>query len=347
MDDFYNEMKEVFDSLPKKAAKDIMISHDSLSTRESSFFPSTEALIPLNPRRWPAFDAGSAVASESPEIIDKVLNPLDNLRVAVEYLETSKSDVQWRARFWTVCEDTLTINTACEVGGDAGSFMAGVSSNKIAEKYMDEMIDNQISTNKQEELNFEIFKQVAREQGVNVDTVRGTGLTREYVPEYMKGDIFDRPDRNARPTWDNNGGLEDDGIGPHFRPSNPVNPSNDDGSLNLPRQSSYNSPSYSDESISNINKDDGNIFSKLWDSLGLGGNSANPGGTTCESQFSTPQLSTEEADRMRDKAERALLGWLFDGDGGGAVQPMCNPDPSHPSNNPPLFLPEMIPPSDQ
>ena len=29
MDDFYNELKEVLDSLPKKAAKDIMITENS------------------------------------------------------------------------------------------------------------------------------------------------------------------------------------------------------------------------------------------------------------------------------------------------------------------------------
>lgn len=349
MDDFYNEMREIVDSLPKKSAKDIMLKQDSLSTStwDSSFLPGAKALVPLNPIRWPAFDAGSALVSENQEIVDKILNPLDNLRVAAEYLETSKSDVQWRARFWPVFEDTGTINAVCEVGGDAGSFMAGVSSNKIAEKYMDEIINDQITISTQEELNLEIFKQVAREQGVNVATIRGTGLTREYVPEYMKGDIFDRPDRNARPnTWDNNGGLEDDGIGSYFRPSNPVNPSNDDGALNLPQEPSNSSPSYSDERISNINKDDGNIFCKLLDFLGFESNSVNPGGTTCESQFSSPQLSTEEVDRMRDKSERVLLGWLFDGDGGGAVQSMCNPDPSHPSNNPPLFFPEMVPPSD-
>lgn len=51
MDDFYNEMKEVFDSLPNKAAKDIMISHDSLSTRDSSFFPSAEALESISTLR--------------------------------------------------------------------------------------------------------------------------------------------------------------------------------------------------------------------------------------------------------------------------------------------------------
>ena len=37
MDDFYNEMKEVFDSLTKKAAKDIMITEHSLSTQDYSY----------------------------------------------------------------------------------------------------------------------------------------------------------------------------------------------------------------------------------------------------------------------------------------------------------------------
>lgn len=94
MDDFYNELKEVLDSLPKKAAKDIMITENSIATQDYNYFPSAEALVPINPRRWPAFGAGSAIVSESPQIVDKVLNPLDNLRVAAEYLETSKSDVQ-------------------------------------------------------------------------------------------------------------------------------------------------------------------------------------------------------------------------------------------------------------
>ena len=41
-------MKEVFDSLPKKAAKDIMITENSLSTQDYSYFPSAETLIPIN-----------------------------------------------------------------------------------------------------------------------------------------------------------------------------------------------------------------------------------------------------------------------------------------------------------
>lgn len=38
------------------------------------------------------------MTSDMPEILDKLQTPIDNLVVAKEYLETSQSDVQWRAR---------------------------------------------------------------------------------------------------------------------------------------------------------------------------------------------------------------------------------------------------------
>jgi len=62
----------------------------------AEYFPnlSAKALVPLNPRRWPAFVAGSAAASDMPEFGDKIQTPFNNLVVAKEYLETSKSDVQ-------------------------------------------------------------------------------------------------------------------------------------------------------------------------------------------------------------------------------------------------------------
>ena len=54
-----------------------------------------EGLIPVNPRRWATFTAGSAMASEMPQFLDKIQTPIDNLVVAKEYLETSQSDLQW------------------------------------------------------------------------------------------------------------------------------------------------------------------------------------------------------------------------------------------------------------
>ena len=88
----------------------------------AKYFPTffTEALVPINPGRWPAYLAGSAMASDMPEFGDKISTPFTNLLTAKEYLETSQSDVQWRDRLWKVIEDTFTINGASELGGEVG-----------------------------------------------------------------------------------------------------------------------------------------------------------------------------------------------------------------------------------
>jgi len=182
------------------------------------YFPNmfAEALIPVNPIRLPAYVAGSAMSSDMPEFSDKIKTPFENLIVAKEYLETSQSDIQWRDRFWQLTEDTMKINMASEVGKEPGSFAAGALSNKIADKYMTEMVETLLSLNDQEKLNCAIFKQTAKNLNIDPDCVRGTGFAREFVPEYMKGDICDRPVRNARP-FDNDNhysgkGLVEDGI---------------------------------------------------------------------------------------------------------------------------------------
>jgi hypothetical protein len=87
------------------------------------------------------------MASSMPNIGNKIKTPLDNLLVTKEYLETAHSDVQWRARLWQVAEDTTSINMASELGGDVGSFAAGTASNKIAEGYMNEIIDTAVNMN--------------------------------------------------------------------------------------------------------------------------------------------------------------------------------------------------------
>jgi hypothetical protein len=149
------------------------------------YFPNifAEALVRLNPRRWPAFTAGSAMASDMPDIADKLQTPFSNLLVAKEYLETAQSDVQWRDRLWQVVQDTMTINFASEQGEFLGSFGAGAASNKIADGYLEEMVDTAVTLNQQEKLNLEIFKQTAREQNIDVSKVRGAGLTRQFVPD--------------------------------------------------------------------------------------------------------------------------------------------------------------------
>jgi hypothetical protein len=151
------------------------------------------------------------MASDMQDISDKLQTPFNNLLVAKEYIETAQSYLQWRARLWQIAQDTTTINIASEQGDVVGSFVAGAASNKIADGYMAEMIDTEVNKNQQEKLNLAVFKQTAREQGKDDSDVRGTGLTREFVPNFMQEDICERPERNARPnSWEDNSYRYDD-----------------------------------------------------------------------------------------------------------------------------------------
>ena len=64
---------------------------------------------------------------------------------------------------------------------------------------MEEMVETEITKNLQEELNLEIFKTVSLEKDLDPKEVCGTVVIREFVPEYMKEDIWTRPERNERP----------------------------------------------------------------------------------------------------------------------------------------------------
>lgn len=167
---------------------------------ESNFLKQfSEALIPINPKHWPACTAGSAFNSEMPDLEDKILSPLNNLESALEYLTTSQSDSQYRERFWEVTQDTAIINNMCELGSELGAFAAGSLANDLADKYTFKAVMTSASLNDQEILNNRIFQQVAVEQNINPQTVRGTGLYREFVSEGMKGDLCDRSEQGIRP----------------------------------------------------------------------------------------------------------------------------------------------------
>ena len=60
--------------------------------RSPSIF--AEVLAPVNPHRWPAFMAGSSMASNMADPKDKLDTPLANLLTTREYLETAKSYTQ-------------------------------------------------------------------------------------------------------------------------------------------------------------------------------------------------------------------------------------------------------------
>ena len=76
---------------------------------------------------------------------------------------------------------------------------------------MREMVETEVTKNQQEKLNLEIFKQVGREKGKDVSKIRGTGLTRQFVPDFISEDICDRPKRNERPNlWEDTSSWYDD-----------------------------------------------------------------------------------------------------------------------------------------
>jgi hypothetical protein len=66
----------------QSSSKDIINfkSEKNSANRSSSIF--AEALVPIKAGRWPTFTAGSSMASDMPDIKDKLQNPLDNVRVA-------------------------------------------------------------------------------------------------------------------------------------------------------------------------------------------------------------------------------------------------------------------------
>ena len=109
-------------------------------------------------------------------------------------------------------KDTATLYIASEIGGDVGAFAAGAISNKIIDGYMEEMIMSEVNMGPQEKLNMEIFKQTARDRGIPSSEVRGTGVIREFVPEFMQEYICERPAEDARPTsWTETDYPSDDG----------------------------------------------------------------------------------------------------------------------------------------
>lgn len=174
MNEFDSEMQDVLEDLSPKESHSEYTFQSQDSGFLLSYFPSlfVEAIVPINPHRWPAFVAGSSAASDMPQFLDKIQTPIDNLVVAKEYFETLQSDLQWRARFGQVCEYLVSLNSASELG----SFAAGAASNKIAAGYMDEMIETCICPNTREELNAAIFKVEAQELNIDPDSVRVTGL---------------------------------------------------------------------------------------------------------------------------------------------------------------------------
>ena len=111
---------------------------------------------------------------------------------------------------------------AYELENSLALFTSETISNKIAEDYMNEMIETEVSVNQQEELNFQILKQTIREQNIDISTVCGSGLACEFVFQCMQRNICERSQRNKHPdSWDDDNDWPNDGI---YSDSNTLKP---------------------------------------------------------------------------------------------------------------------------
>ena len=167
------------------------------------------AIVPVNPRylvlhslgsRIPNVKGTNDVFKTKTDVISEALNtPVANFKTSCEYLYRSKSEVEYRSRFWRVTRDTAVVNALCI--NDAGAFLSGVYASDVAEKYMKEMIDRELFPNEIEKLNMQIYKQVAKSKNISPDVVEGTGLFRDFVREEDKVDLCKNP-KNKRPIWE-------------------------------------------------------------------------------------------------------------------------------------------------
>lgn len=108
-------------------------------------FPTAEALVPINPKRWSSFLMGNILSQDLKNANSLTEKPLKNLQTTKLYLESSVNTTQFCRRFGEVTLDTIAVNIAAEIGELVGSTGAGIYANQAANRYqnkIDESIKN-------------------------------------------------------------------------------------------------------------------------------------------------------------------------------------------------------------
>ena len=324
MDDFYTSMSEsgIFDKSENDeySSGSIPVNSDYTSHLYANA-QTVDALITINLMKWSGFGAGSVLTSDMQDLGGKLGTPFNNLLVAQEYLSTAKSDSQYRARFWNVIDDTIKINALAEADNYLGPVLAGASSNKIADRYMNEMIETEVSLSRDEKLNLEICKVTAKEKGLNVDAVRGVGTFRQFLPDTLKSDMCIRPESGTeRPNnWvlgSSDDGLDFEWKSPNSNPEPGSGP--DSNALDFPNQNdSSSNPGIIGEQDFDNNNSSG-PFGWLRSMFG----STSP-------MYDEPSNSFCPADHEREREEMEK-NFLLMGSGSGSPFEI-----DHPINNPP------------
>jgi len=110
--------------------------------------PQAEALIPINPIRWPAHAAGSILGQDLQNADSLVAKPFTNLATTKQYLATAHNRSHFYSRAREVGMDTLDVNALSEwsvVGNAASGTYANWAANKYRIKM--EVDDNRLPSN--------------------------------------------------------------------------------------------------------------------------------------------------------------------------------------------------------
>ena len=142
--------------------------NDILKTVDDKLrFPEAEALVPINPHHWGPYAAGAALASDLPNLEDRLKQGVFNLETAYDYLDTAPTDVCYNDRFADVFEDFLKVNAMCALGGDAGAFAAGAVATKRAEGYLDTAVKETAGRTMEQKFEIEAMKRQAKANGIS------------------------------------------------------------------------------------------------------------------------------------------------------------------------------------
>jgi len=97
--------------------------------------PSVQALIPINPKRWPAYYAGSVFDKGIPKCSSDYFKPFTNCRAAYNYVKYGHNLTHRFRNFNQVLLDTIEVNAIATSDVPICSALAGRLANKKARYY--------------------------------------------------------------------------------------------------------------------------------------------------------------------------------------------------------------------
>ena len=126
--------------------------------------PKAHALIPVNPRKIPGHVGGSILSQDLGMSTDMVTKPLQNLKVAYNYVRDGHNVTHTVKRLGEVAYDTGKINLMAESAPIVGPAYAGQMANSCAKKYTTKIISDYklVDSIKQKSIRLELTKRFGK-----------------------------------------------------------------------------------------------------------------------------------------------------------------------------------------